>query len=127
MTMIMCNELQKADESFVDENLELFYYPCEACKDKDDDTQRDCEECGGEGQHESEVYQYYLVSFPFPQFEIPRLKEYGVNLGYSKLLDLHVLPIYDFGTSWSAFSYSKEVDSDYQLENDETETRQTVY
>lgn len=125
ITMMLCNNIIKADESFFEDNMDLFFYPCETCKDKNETDQRQCEDCAGEGQHESEAYQYFLVSAN--EWEIERLKEYGVDLGYSELLDLHVLPIFDYGTSWSAFSYSKEVPNDYQLAHDETDTHTTVY
>jgi len=60
-------------------------------------------------------------------WDIERLKEYGVEVGYSNALDVHVLPIYDYGTSWSMFSYSKEVADDYELASDETLVLNTVY
>jgi hypothetical protein len=61
------------------------------------------------------------------EWEIERLKSYGVEVGYSEALNVYVIPIYDYGTSWSAFSYSKEVEDDYELFFDETLTRSTVY
>ncbi len=121
----MFNNINQVDESFIEDNMELFYYPCEECKDKDEEGKEKCKECGGEGQHEAEAYQYFAVGVS--DWDIKRLKEYGVEVGYSELCDLHILPIYNFGTSWSAFSYSKEVDADYQLSHDETLKRETVY
>jgi len=121
--MILCNNITNADEAFFEENYELFEYPCEECADKTEEE--NCEECAGEGRHDAEPYQYYLIDGH--TYDLERLKEYGVEYGYSEKLDLHVLPIYDFGTGWSAFSYSKEVDDDYGLSHDETAERTTVY
>lgn len=129
LNMMLCNNITQADENFIEENYELFYSDCEDCNgsgeiEKDGETEK-CEECYGEGKHDSEVYQYFLISVD--EWDIARLKEYGVEVGYSELLDLYVLPIYDFGTSWSMFSYSKEVEDDYTLSYDETTERTTHY
>lgn len=125
LTMILCNNITEADKDFIDDNYELYRSPCDECGGSGEKDSKTCDECCGEGSYDSEIYQYFLISAH--DWEIDRLKEYGVNLGYSKLLDLHVLPIYDFGTGWNAFSYSKEADANYQLDQDETLTRQTVY
>jgi hypothetical protein len=129
LSMILCNNITTVDESFIEDNMELFYSECETCEgngeiEKDGETVT-CDECNGDGQHATEPYQYFLIDGH--QFDLERLKEYGVEYGYSESLDLHVLPIYDFGTGWSAFSYSKEVDDDYELSHDETAERTTVY
>lgn len=123
--MLLCNKITEADPSFIDDNFELFYMDCEGCAGSGEKEDQKCEECGGEGRHDTEPYQYYLVSAN--EWDIERLKSYGVELGYSELLDLHVLPIYDYGTSWDMFSYSKEVPEDYELYFDETLTRSTHY
>lgn len=125
LNLVMCNNVTEVDESFIDNNLELFYYDCEDCGGVGEIEGKACSGCSGEGRHDSEVYQYFLCRPG--EYEIERLKEYGVNLGYSEKLDLHVLPIYDFGTSWSMFSYSKEVEDDYTLSHNETLTRTTHY
>ena len=121
--MILCNNITTADESFLEDNTEIFYTPCETCKDKD--TSEGCEECNGDGQHDTEPYQYFLASLT--DWDKDRLTEYGVTFGYSNALDVDVIPIYDFGTSWSAFSYSKEVEDDYALAHDETLSLTTPY
>ena len=81
--MIMLNNINEIDESFVEDTCELFSTPCEACegtgKDKED---KDCSECGGQGTHDNEFYQYYLTDIT-NKYEINRLKEYGVFIGYS--------------------------------------------
>ncbi len=123
--MILCNNITQADENFIENNFELFYRDCEECKGTGGSEAEPCEECYGEGQHEIEAYQYFIVDVN--EWDIKRLEEYDIKLGYSELLDLHIMPIYDFGTSWSAFSYSKEVEDNYELYPDETETRTTVY
>ena len=125
--MILCNNITTADPSFIEDNTELFYQDCEECGGTGEKDGTKCDECYGEGRHDLEAYQYFIVDVN--EFDIERLKEYGVELGYSELLDLHVLPIYDFGTSWSAFSYSKEVPDDYEIKSwsEETLTRSTVY
>lgn len=123
--MILFNNINSVDESFVDDNMELYYYECEACKGDGTKDSKTCDECMGNGQYECEPYQTFIVDVN--EYDIERLKSYGVELGYSNKLELYILPIYDFGTSWSAFSYSKEVEDDYQLSFDETLTRSTVY
>lgn len=125
MDMILCNNIIQADENFIEDNYSLFFVDCEECKGKGEVKEKTCEECGGEGQNETNPYQYFIINPD--SYQLERLKEYGVEVGYSNLLDVHVLPIYDFGTSWSLFSYSKEVDNDYQLANDETLKRETCY
>jgi len=137
-SMILCNNITEADESFIDDNMELFYAECEVCNgtgevpteasgNPNTDTMeyKQCEECYGEGRHALEAYQYFIINAN--EYELLRLREYGVRVGHSKLLDLDIMPIYDWGTGWSAFSYRKEVDADYQLSHDETLKRNTVY
>lgn len=123
--MLLCNEITNADESFIEDNWDLFSTPCEECEGHGEKDGKTCEECGGEGSHDLEVYQYFLCNLD--DWEKKRLTSYGVRFGYSEKLGLNVLPIYDFGTSWSMFSYSKDVADDYELSHDETLTRSTVY
>lgn len=125
LPMILCNNITEADESFIEDNYELFYDDCEECDGQGEKDGKRCDNCGGDGRYDNEIYQYFLVGIN--DWDKERLSEYGVELGYSKLLDLYVLPIYDFGTSWSCFSYSKEVSDDYELAHDETLTRSTPY
>ena len=124
-SMIMCNNITEIDESFIEDNMELFYTECEVCNGTGEKDDKRCEECYGEGQHTLEAYQYFIINAG--EYELERLREYGVRVGHSKLLDLDIMPIYDWGTGWNAFSYSKEVDADYQLSHDETLKRETVY
>lgn len=125
ISLLLCNEITKADEKFIEDNIELFYYECDNCKGSGKKEGKPCDECMGEGRHECEPYQYYLCSLD--DWEKERLTSYGVLFGYSQLLELDVLPIYDFGTSWDAFSYSKEAADDYELSFDETLTKTTPY
>ena len=136
LNLLMCNNINQIDPDFIDYNIELFFKECDQCEgtgemrlEKDIngiiDKSEKCDECYGEGQHNLEPYQYFLCDPT--ELTIKDLKEYGVELGYSELLNLHVLPIYDFGTGWSAFSYSKKVPEDYILAQDETLTRTTPY
>lgn len=125
INLLLCNEITKADGNFVEDNMELFWHDCKNCKRTGEKDGKPCDECNGEGQYESEAYQFFLCSLD--EWEKERLTSYGVPFGHSNLLELDVLPIYDFGTSWSAFSYSKEVADDYELSYDETLTRTTPY
>ena len=124
--MILFNNITSVDEEFMENNFELFYRDCEDCSGSGEDKDgKKCEECYGEGRFDLEAYQYFAVSVT--EWDIERLKSYGVAVGYSEKCDLHILPIYDYGTGWSAFSYSKEVADDYTLAFNETLTRTTPY
>jgi hypothetical protein len=125
LNLLLCNKITEADETFIDNNMELFYSDCETCNGSGEKDNKPCDDCSGEGRNDLEVYQYFLCSAG--DYEKEYLESYGVKLGYSDLLDLYVLPIYDYGTSWSMFSYSKEVDDDYTLAYNETLTRTTHY
>lgn len=125
--MVLCNNITEADENFIENNMELFYSDCEVCEGQGVIKNETCEDCNGEGQNDLEAYQYYLADLR--EWDKARLEGFGVKVGYSELLDLHVIPIYDFGTSWDAFSYSKEVEDNYEVYAGGLETleRQTVY
>jgi len=155
--MILCNNISTADESFFGDNYNIYFaephgedineeierlsqidwsreeykpYNITAEMSSDEikehlalyhkeDLENDLED------HGLEPYQMYLIDID--DYTKKRWEEFGVVVGYSDLLDCHVLPIYDFGTSWDAFSYSKEVEDDYQLCYNETTNRTTVY
>lgn len=123
--LYLFNNIHFADPYFVEDNFELFYKDCDECNGTGEKDGKTCDECNGEGQHELEAYQYFLCKCD--KYDIERLDSFGVKLGYSKKLDEYVLPIYDFGTGWSAFSYSKEVPDEYELTHNETLTRTTPY
>jgi len=123
--MVLCNNIATVDESFVEDNFDLYYYDCEDCEGTGEKDGKTCEDCHGDGRFDSDPYQMFIVGIN--DWDIERLKEYGVEVGYSNALDVHVLPIYDYGTSWSMFSYSKEVADDYELASDETLERSTHY
>jgi hypothetical protein len=123
--MLLCNNITTADPEFIENNYELFYDDCEACEGQGEKDGVKCEECYGEGRHESEPYQYFLTSLS--DYDKEQFDSYKIPHGYSELLDLDIIPIYDYGTSWSHFSYSKEVEDDYQLAYNETLIRSTVY
>jgi len=118
LEMVLCNNITKVDESFFEDNLHLFETECEYCKGEG------CENCE-DGRNECEPYQYFLANLD--DYTKEYLKSWGVDVGYSEALELSVIPIYDFGTSWDAFSYSKEVEDDYELGYNETEERKTCY
>lgn len=123
--MILFNEINEIDENFMEDNFEMFYVDCENCIDKSEEEREKCEECMGEGRFDVEFYQYFITDAD--KIDVERLKEYGVRVGYSEKLDKYIIGISDFGTSWSAFSYSKEVSDDYILSSNETLKRLTVY
>lgn len=123
--MILMNNIINIDENFFEDNTELFFSDCDVCEGSGEKDGKKCEECYGEGSFDLEPYQFFHVDVD--EWDIERLKSYGVNVGYSEKLDAHILPIYDFGTGWSAFSYSKEVPLDYELSFNETLKRETVY
>lgn len=154
--MVLFNNINQVDESFVEDNMHLFYTPADEddvdekiedlmsidwkneeykpydiedtmspeeikvhLESKREDILNDLED------HGIEPYQYFACNID--DYTKEDLESWGVNIGYSEKCDLSIIPIYDFGTSWSCFSYSKEVDDDYQLGYNETEERKTVY
>ena len=159
LDMVLCNEITKVDDSFIEDNYEMFTYEVDDSEvdEKISDlsqidwtreeykpfditdkmTPKEIEEHLKDDFFESvrddiegetdliEPYQYFIVDGQ--DYDIERLKEFNITLGYSNALEVHVLPIYDFGTSWSAFSHSKEVSDDYVLGNDESFTNLTNY
>lgn len=52
----------------------------------------------GEIEEDLEIYQYYLCNLS--EYERDALKEFGIILSYSDMLDLDVLCVEHFGTSW---------------------------
>jgi hypothetical protein len=125
--MILCNNITQADESFLEDNTEIFFYDCETCNGTgytDEDEQEHCQECE-DGRCTSDPFQYFLAGMS--EWDKEYLEEWGVTVGYSNLLDTYVIPIYDYGTSWSMFSYSKEVEDDYTPLGNETTERTTCY
>lgn len=157
LDMVLCNNIIDVDGSFIDDNLDVFYeiasdddvddeinrlvnidWSKEEYKPYDITDKMNPEELHKhlvENHYEDirsdiepemiEPYQYYIIDGY--EWDIERLKEYNVTLGYSEALNVHVLPIYDFGTPWSHFSYSKEVDDDYELLKDESFKKVTTY
>ena len=125
ISMILFNNINTVDENFIDDNMGIYYSDCDDCEGIGQKDGVTCNECTGQGNFDTEPYQNFIVDVN--EYDIERLKSYGVELGYSEKLELHILPIYDYGTSWSAFSYSKGVSDDYTLSFDETLVRNTVY
>lgn len=123
--MILCNKITEIDPGFIEDNFDLFETPCEDCEGTGEVKGDTCDGCYGEGRFDSEVYQYFISSMN--EWTKANLQSFGVEVGYSNLLDTEIIPIYDFGTSWSCFSYSKEVPDGYQLAHNETLERTTVY
>jgi len=123
--MILLNNITEIDENFIEYNFELFYTECKTCEGQGEKDGEKCGECYGEGGFNNEYYQYFITNAE--EYEVERLKSYGVAVGYSEKLEHYIVCIGDFGTSWSAFSYSKKVPEDYQLSHDETLSRSTVY
>ena len=50
------------------------------------------------GYEDIEIYQYYVCNLT--EFEKEKLLEYGIILSYSNVLDVDVLCVDHFGTSW---------------------------
>ena len=125
ISMLLCNNITSADTGFYDNNMDLISETCETCAGNGEKDGAKCEDCAGEGQNDLEPYQYFLSSMS--EYTKEYLQSYGVRIGYSDLLDLEIIAIYDYGTSWDAFSYSKDVEDTYTLGYNETLTRSTIY
>ena len=123
--MVLCNNIHKVDDAFVEDNMDMFYTECEECKGEGEKDEETCDECTGDGQHECEPYQYFLINVD--NWTREHLESWGVTIGDSDALELEVIAIYDFGTSWRMFDYSREVEDDYILGALETNERQTHY
>ncbi len=123
--MLLCNNITSADPGFYDNNMDLISETCGTCNGEGEMEGLKCPDCAGNGQHDLEPYQYFLTSVS--DYTKEYLQSWGVMVGYSELLDLEIIAIYDYGTSWNAFSYSKQVDDNYTLGYNETLTRSTVY
>lgn len=154
--MLLCNNITEVDENFLENNYDMFYADTDE-DDVNEEIDRLCSVDWSHEEYKPyditdkmnekelrkhledfkddimidlepsplEPYQYFLTSLD--DWTKKRLESFGVNVGYSEKLDLHVIAIYDYGTSWSMFSYSKEVDDDYKIALEETEALQTVY
>jgi hypothetical protein len=129
INMVMFNNINQVDESFIEDNHHLFDRVCDKCDGSgaivENDEGVECDECSGDCSHDLEPYQYFICNLDSYQEE--QLKDYDVLYGYSERCEAHIIPIYDLGTSWGAFSYSKEVEDDYILAHNETLERTTFY
>jgi hypothetical protein len=86
--LILCNNITEIDNSIWD-NMGEF---------DDDDL---------------EIYQYYLCNLS--SYERETLKEYGILLSYSDMLDLDVLCVEHFGTSWDSVLTDVEWTENFDL------------
>ena len=59
-----------------------------------------------------EIYQYYLCNLN--EFEEETLKEYGILLAYSNILNVDILCVDHFGTSWDYVMTDVEWSEDYK-------------
>ena len=154
--MVLFNNITSVDESFIDDNWNLFFcerddddvneeierlseinWKNEEYKPYDIEDTMSSDEIKEHlktyfediridlGDAELEPYQFFACNID--NYTKDKLESWGITVGYSEKCNLSIIPIYDFGTSWSCFSYSKEVDDDYELGYNETLERSTVY
>ena len=95
---ILCNNIGEVDPSIYDNmRFSLWYY-----EDEDGnyyDNESDYEGDGELEEHENEIYQWYLTSAS--ESDVEYLEEhFGLLFTYSDLLDLYVLCVDHYGTSW---------------------------
>lgn len=62
-------------------------------------------------EFEEEIYQYYLCNLS--SYERETLKEYGIILSYSDMLDLDILCVEHCGTSWDYVMTDVEWSQDF--------------
>lgn len=74
--LVLCNKIEEIDE-LVWENMQNIDF---------------------DSDEEIKIYQYYLCNLT--EFEKEMLLEYGIILSYSNKLDLDILCVEHFGTSW---------------------------
>ena len=65
----------------------------------------------GEIEEDLEIFQYYLCNLS--EYERDALKEFGIILSYSDMLDLDVLCVEHFGTSWDYVMTDVEWSEDF--------------
>ena len=95
--IVLCNNIVDIDES-VWGNLEGGYWYED--EDGNERTKEDYynDESGTIEQHYSDIYQWYLCNLS--EFEKEQLQKAGVILSYSDMLDLDIICVDHWGTSW---------------------------
>lgn len=92
MATIRCNNIGEIDPSIYDNmRFDMFY--------EDED-----------GEHETEIYQFYLTSAS--DFDVQFLEEhFGLLFTYSDLLDMYVLCVDHYGTSWDYVTVETDLET----------------
>ena len=98
-TLLLCNNIREVDSSIFDnvEGGKLYWYED---SDGNEITEEEYEELGWENasQIDYEIYQYYLINDMLAHSLIAHTDNIVM---YSDKLDLYVLGVTHFGTSWS--------------------------
>lgn len=97
-SLLLCNNIPQVDDSIWDnvEGGSLYWYED---KDGNEITEEEYEELGWENaeQIENEIYQYYLIN---EMLAHSLIKHTDNIVLYSDILNLYVLGVTHFGTSW---------------------------
>jgi len=89
--MLLCNNIESVDESVLYNSNDLY--------DEESDEY-------------TEIYQYFLCSID--EYTKNQLQEWGFLFSYSDMLDLDVLLVDHFGTSWDYVMTSVEWSENYE-------------
>ena len=100
--MVLCNNIQEVDpEIFGNIEIGSLYYYTDEDGNEYTEEEYDNDETGKIHQCENDIYQYFIVDLRYGDIEYIK-NTYGdcVILAYSNLLDVYVLMVDHFGTSW---------------------------
>lgn len=108
--LVLCNNIAEVDESIWENLGENAYYYVDDDGEYRTKEEYENDETGTIEEYPKEFYQYYLCNLS--QYDVEQLKDYGIILSYSDLLDCDVLCVNHFGTSWDYVPTNVELTED---------------
>lgn len=98
--LILCNDIINVDESVIDNMVYGDYWSKDYWEDVEEEEREDIEE--------PEIYQYFLLDCSKSRIENLQYNYPEVIYSYSEKLDLYILCVHHWGTSWTG------VETDYR-------------